>query len=225
MKHTDNLSHTLQDCSRSAAQGQRLAKDVCKTLSRDRSEVEFDLFWTRLLKRKSEVDAVSEPQLPRKRRAPARKEEGDSGTHYFPSTPKEHFRHMYYSAIDATIECIRTRFNQNDFKVYQSIQELLLKVVAGKDHEEELAKVMAVYGDTKLQQYKLETQLSQLSVFQTWCSQWGTTLPDSTLLTCLTFFSHSEMLANSYLVRFAYLVNLCLSCQQPTPSVSAPSPP
>ena len=73
-----------------------------------------------------------------------------------------------------------------------------------------------------MQQYRLETQLS---FFQTWCSQWGTTLPDSTLLTCWTFFSHSEMLANSYLVRFAYLVNLCLSCQQPTPSVSAPSPP
>ena len=58
--------------------------------------------------------------------------------------------------------CIRTRFNQKDFKVYESIQELLLKAVAGKDHDEELAKVMAVYGDTDLQQYKLEAQLSLL---------------------------------------------------------------
>ena len=115
----------------------------------------------RLLKRKSEVYAVVKPQLPRKR-APARKEVGDSGTHYFPSTPKEHFRRMYYSAIDVRIQCIRTRFNQKDFKVYQSIQELLLKAVAGEDHEEELAKVMAVYGGTDLQQYKLETQLSLL---------------------------------------------------------------
>ena len=122
----------------------------------------FDLFWTRLLKRKSEVDAVAEPQLPRKRRTPARKEVGDSGTHYFPSTPKEHFRHMYYSAIDVMIECIRTRFNRKDFKVYQSIQEFILKTVAGEDHEEEQAKVMAVYGDADLQQYKLETQLSLL---------------------------------------------------------------
>ena len=68
------------------------------------------------------VDAVTEPQLPRKRRAPARKKVGDSGAHYFPSTPKEHFRHVYYSAIDVMIECIRTRFNQKYFKVYQSIQ-------------------------------------------------------------------------------------------------------
>ena len=56
----------------SAGQGQQVAEDVCKTLSRDRSEAAFDLFWTRLLKRKREVDAVAEPQLPRKRRAPSR---------------------------------------------------------------------------------------------------------------------------------------------------------
>ena len=135
---------------------------MCKTLSRDRSEATFDLFWTRLLKRKSEVDAVAEPQLPRKRRAPTWREIGDSGTHYFPSTPKEYFHHMYYAAIDVTTECIRTRFNQKDFKVYQSIQELLLQAVAGEDHDEELAKVMAAYGDTDLQQHKLEAQLSLL---------------------------------------------------------------
>ena len=40
-------------------QGQQVAEEVCKTLSRDRSEAAFDLFWTRLLKRKSEVDAVA----------------------------------------------------------------------------------------------------------------------------------------------------------------------
>ena len=61
-----------------------------------------------------------------------------------------------------TTECIRTRFNQKDFKFYQSIQELLLKVVAGEDHDEELAKVMAMYGDADLQQYKLEAKLSLL---------------------------------------------------------------
>ena len=91
----------------SAVQGQQVAEEVCKTLCRDTSEAAFDLFWTRLLKRKSEVDAVAEPQLPRKRRAPARQEVGDSGTHYFPSTPKEYFHHMYYAAVDVTTECIR----------------------------------------------------------------------------------------------------------------------
>ena len=70
LKHTDNLSLALQGSSMSAAQGQQVAEEVCKTVSRDRSEAAFDLFWTWLLKRKSEVDAVAEPQLPRKRRLP-----------------------------------------------------------------------------------------------------------------------------------------------------------
>ena len=159
----------------SAAQGQQVAEEVCKTLSRDRGEAAFDLFRTRLLKRKSEVNAVAEPQLPRKRR--------DSGTHYFPSTPKEYFRHMYYVAIDVTTEYIRTRFNQKDFKVYQSIQELLLKAVAGEDHHEELANVMTVYGDTDLQQYKVE------ALYDTFRFDIAD-LPD--------FFQSLEMLANSY---------------------------
>ena len=77
--------------------------------------------------------------------------------------PQFIFSLLYY----LTIECICTRFNQKDFKFYQSVQELLLKAVACEDHREELAKVMAVYGewrDTDLQQCKLEPQLSFLQL-------------------------------------------------------------
>ena len=42
---------------------------------------------------------------------------------------------MYYEVIDVTTECIRTRFSQNDFNVCQSVQKLLLKAVAGEDHD------------------------------------------------------------------------------------------
>ena len=51
-----------------------------------------------------------------------------------------------HQLIDTMAECIHTRFNQKDFKVYQNIEELLLKAVASKDHGEEL-----VYRDTDLQ--------------------------------------------------------------------------
>ena len=70
-----------------------------------------------------------------------------------------------------------------------------------------------MYGDANLQQYKLEAKLSMLpEVVQ------AMALPDSTSLICLTFFSHSEMLAKSYCVRLAPVVSLCLSCQLPMPS-------
>ena len=69
---------------------------------------------------------------------------------------------MHYAAIDVTTECIRTRFNQKDFKVYHRLRKKFLYGLAGEDHDKELAKVMAVYGDTDLQHYKLEAQLSLL---------------------------------------------------------------
>ena len=52
LKHTDNLSHALQSSSMSAAQGQQVAEEVCKTLSRDRSEAAFDLFRDEVVKEK-----------------------------------------------------------------------------------------------------------------------------------------------------------------------------
>ena len=81
---------------------------------------------------------------------------------------------------------------------------------------------MVVYRDTDLQQYKLEAQLFLLpEVVQ--AMGYDTSRFD--IADLLHFFSHSEMLANSYWVRFASLVSLCLSCQLPMPSASARSPP
>ena len=65
-------------------------------------------------------------------------------------------------------------------------------MVAGEDHDEERVKVMAVYRDTDLQQYKLESQLSLLP------EKRQTMIIESTSLICWTFFSHSELLVNSY---------------------------
>ena len=99
----------------------------------------------------------------------AREEVGDSGTHYFAFTSKENFRHMYYAAIEITTECVCIRFNQKDLMVYQSINKLSLTAVADDDHDEELEKVMAVYGDS-------------WPCFQKCYRQWGTTPTDSTPL-------------------------------------------
>ena len=44
LRQTDNLSRALQSLSISAAQGNMLARDVVKTLLRDRTNASFDLF-------------------------------------------------------------------------------------------------------------------------------------------------------------------------------------
>ena len=48
LRQTDNLSRALQDSSTSAAQGNRLAQDVVKTLLKDRTDTSFSLFWARI---------------------------------------------------------------------------------------------------------------------------------------------------------------------------------
>lgn len=53
LRLTDNLSRALQDSSTSAAQGNRLAQDVVKTLLKDRTHTSFSLFWARILQHKT----------------------------------------------------------------------------------------------------------------------------------------------------------------------------
>ena len=64
LRHTDNLSKTLQDKSFSAAEGQQVARMVIHTLQALRSVDSFDLFWTKVTKN-AELLEVGEPQLPR----------------------------------------------------------------------------------------------------------------------------------------------------------------
>ena len=112
LKQTDNLSRALQDSSTSAAQGNRLAQDVMNTLSKDRSDTSFDLFWARILQRKTtEVQDIEDPKLPRTHKAPVRQEIGEQKTHYFPQTPKDHYKQIYFAAIDNTTQCISSRFD------------------------------------------------------------------------------------------------------------------
>ena len=51
LRHTDNLSKTLQDKTRSAAEGQAIAGMVVRTLLTLRSDNSFDLFWLKVTKK------------------------------------------------------------------------------------------------------------------------------------------------------------------------------
>ena len=80
---------SFQDSSTSAAQGNRVAQDVVKTLLKDRTDTSFSLFWARILQRKTtEIQTIEDPKLPGKRKAPVSNEVGEQDTHYFPETPK-----------------------------------------------------------------------------------------------------------------------------------------
>ena len=75
LRHTDNLSKTLQDSQISAAEGQQLAQMTVRTLQKLRSEQAYDLFWFEVNK-KAEALNIPEPTLPRQRKCPRRLDEG-----------------------------------------------------------------------------------------------------------------------------------------------------
>ena len=144
LRITDNLSKTLQIKTFSASEGQEVAKMTKRTLKSMRSEENFNLFWELIMKMSVDVD-VSEPRLPRRRKVPARYEEG-SAPPEFPSTVKELYRPQYYAALDLIIQAIDDRFDQPGYKTYSSLQNVLLKVLNSGDISEELKVVLDSYG-------------------------------------------------------------------------------
>lgn len=106
LQRTDNLSKTLQNPSLLSLEAQCVADLTVRTLSSIRSDEAFWLFWQSLMIRLKEVN-VDEPQLPRRRKVPARFEIGTSeGSH--PSTPEDMYRQQYFDCLDCIVKCIKT---------------------------------------------------------------------------------------------------------------------
>ena len=104
LRHTDNLSKTLQNKDFSASEGQEIARLTIQTLDTIRNEGSFDLFWEKLELQRATLE-VGDPELSRKRRCPQWLEVGTAvGSH--PATPKILFRQQYFEAIDLIRNCV-----------------------------------------------------------------------------------------------------------------------
>jgi len=124
LRHTDNLSKTLQHQSLSAAEGQIVADMVIRTIKKLRDEDSFDLFWLKVLKMSESLDM--EPQLPRQRKRPRRLEDGLADAEFHDDV-KAYFRQQYFEAIDLIVNCIQDRFQQPGYMLYSHLEQLLLK--------------------------------------------------------------------------------------------------
>ena len=123
--HTDNLSKTLQEVKMSAADGQFNANLTKKVLIKIRNENCFGNFYYTVVRKREMHPSISHLELPRRRRAPARFEIGN-GTPYFPETPKDLYRKVYFEALDLIIASIGERFDQPSFVVYKQMEILLI---------------------------------------------------------------------------------------------------
>ena len=107
----DNLSATLQKSNLSAVAGQNLAKQTVETLKRIRNDDSFNLFHDAVLEKKKSLPDVGEPLLKRKIQAPERYFFGQATAEH-PPTPRDHYRKIFFEAINLSVGHIKDRFEQ-----------------------------------------------------------------------------------------------------------------
>ena len=159
LRQTGNFSKTLQHERFPAAQGQELATTVIKTLTKDRSDQSFDLFWEAVKKQAVQL-GTAEPKLPRKRKLPEYygAKTGNVTPH---DSPKDRYRAIYFETYDSVINFIKQRFDQPEYRTYMYLQETLIKAAVSEDYEEDLCKVCEFYNE--INQFDTNTHLAVFS--------------------------------------------------------------
>ena len=69
---------------------------------------------------------VEEPQPPYRSKTPHRFETGNAPPE-FPSTMEDHYRKIYFEALDLVLQSIKQRFDQPGYHIYCKLDCLLLK--------------------------------------------------------------------------------------------------
>eukprot|EP00731_Ephydatia_muelleri_P007396 Em0003g1644a len=136
LRHTDKLSKTLQQPNLSSIEGHDIAMLTVKTLEGLRNENDFELFWQNIEKMRVQFD-IDEPLLPRKQKVSQRFETGIALAE-FATSPKDEYRRVFFECFDLAVMSIRSRFDQNGFKTFSNVEQLLFKARKGQNYEEEL---------------------------------------------------------------------------------------
>ena len=200
LRHSDNLSRTLQKVDISAAQGQEVASMTVKTLKSLRSDNNYKLFWKKVTTLADKLE-VSEPALPRRRKVPKRLDDG-TAEHEYPATTEDHFRQIYYEALDLIISCITDRFDQPGYRIYHKVQDLILKAAKQQDYQDELDFIINYYGDD----FDASLLKTHLEIFSTNMQCEG----DVTLSEVIKFFKAKNTTEQDFLSQLCKLLRLLL---------------
>ena len=154
------MSKTLQSPSLSAIDAHACAKLTVSTLRGIRNDDSFKLFWAIVLQHQSRLDVLP-PELPRKRRAPARLAEGAEPFHH--TTPEALYRQEFFAVIDLVTNCIEQRFDQPGYKSVVMLEKALLSAADGKLPDEEMLESVITHTCGDVDCTRLGTQLEMLS--------------------------------------------------------------
>ncbi len=99
-----------------------------------RTEENYKQWWQKIKKEAEEI-GIDEPRLLRKKRAPQRFDDHSSTGNYH-SSPEDHYRAIYFEALDATTSCIQNRFEQEGFQTYSRLEQLLIRGDTGSENDD-----------------------------------------------------------------------------------------
>ena len=202
LRHSDNLSRTLQRHDISAAEGQDCAAASIATLAGKREK--FDSFWDKVTSAAEKLE-VDKPEQKRQRKVPARFEIG-SGEDTPPESPKDHYKRIYLEAVDHIVNCIRSRFEQEGYKTYSKLQKLLLTACNNQIVDEDtLTFVCNFYGDD-LRKNDLRAQLEIITT----TLKGTTSQPEWTLPKVVTYMQGLGRGAREHLASICTLLKLIL---------------
>ena len=115
LRHSNTLSKTLQQKTLSAAEGQQIARLTVEVLQSLRDSERVSAFYSHVVQEQI-CFGVSDPSLPRKHRAPQCFEDGSSASYFHP-TAEDHYRQIYFEAVDHVIQAIRNRLDQPGYGI------------------------------------------------------------------------------------------------------------
>ena len=52
---------------------------------------------------------------------------------HHPNSPRDHYRRVFYNAVDVLLSSVRDRFDQPSFLVFEKLESLLVKALKGED--------------------------------------------------------------------------------------------
>ena len=114
-----------------------------QTIKSVRTDDMFNLFWAKVTQRAISL-SINDPQLLHCRKRMRRYDDDDS-VGDFHSTPKAYFRQSYYEAIDLVVGCVENRFDQPEYRIYRTLESLILKVCKQDDISDDLKAILSFY--------------------------------------------------------------------------------
>ena len=85
-----------------------------------------------MLRKKQLHVSITEPEVPKNKRAPGRFEVG-TGTPFFPVTPEQVYQRIYFEALDLIVSSIEKRFDQPSCKAFFNMESFLIGVLSSQD--------------------------------------------------------------------------------------------